>query len=84
MDEVTSPEQKALLSKMAMEPVLPTQAELSKALDDCLANMRRRQLKAENQRIRKQLKIAGDGTVEQQQLLQELDRLSKKQLLRSS
>jgi len=84
MDEVTSPEQKALLSKMAMEPVLPTQAELSKALDDCLANMRRRQLKAENQRIRKQLKIAGDGTAEQQQLLQELDRLNKKQLFSSS
>ncbi len=84
MDEVTSPEQKALLSKMAMEPVLPTQAELSKALDDCLANMRRRQPKAELQRIRKQLDLVGDGTAEQQQLLQELDRLSKKQLLSSS
>jgi hypothetical protein len=46
--------------------------------------MRRRQPKAELQRIRKQLKVVGDGTAEQQQLLQELDRLSKKQFLSSS
>jgi DNA primase len=84
IDEVTSPEQKDLLSKMAMEPVLPNQATISKALDDCLTKMRRRQPKAELQRIRKQLKMVGDGTAEQQQLLQELDRLSKKQFLSSS
>jgi hypothetical protein len=84
IDEVTSPEQKDLLSKMLMEPVLSNQAEISKALGDCLAKMRRRQPRAELQRIRKQLKMVGDGTAEQQQLLQELDRLSKKQFLSSS
>src|SRR5262249_8759830 len=83
IDEVTSPEQKELLSRMAMEPVLSSQAEVLKTLDECLAKMRQRQSKAELQRIRKQLDIVGDGTPEQQQLLQELDRLSKKQLLSS-
>ncbi len=84
IDEVTGPEQKDLLSKMLMEPVLSNQAEIAKALGDCLAKMRRRQPRAELQRIRKQLKMVGDGTAEQQQLLQELDRLSKKQFLSSS
>jgi hypothetical protein len=84
IDEVTSPGQKDLLSKMVMEPVLSNQAAISKALDECLAKMRLRQPKAELQRIRKQLKMVGDGTAEQQQLLQELDRLSKKQFLSSS
>jgi DNA-binding PadR family transcriptional regulator len=63
--------------------VLSSQAEISKTLDECLAKMRQRQSKAELQRIRKQLDIVGDGTPEQQQLLQELDKLSKKQLLSS-
>jgi len=84
IDEVTSPEQKDLLSKMSMDPVLSNQAEISKELGDCLTKMRRRQPRAELQRIRKQLKMVGDGTAEQQQLLQELDRLSKKQFLSSS
>jgi DNA primase len=84
IDEVASPEQKELLSRMAMEPVLSSQAEITKTLDECLAKMRQRQSKAELQRIRKQLDIVGDGTPEQQQLLQELDRLSKKQLFSSS
>jgi DNA primase len=83
IDEVANPEQKELLSRMAMEPVLSSQAEISKTLDECLAKMRQRQSKAELQRIRKQLDIVGDGTPEQQQLLQELDKLSKKQLLSS-
>ena len=83
IDAVASPEQKELLSRMAMEPVLSSRAEISKTLDECLAKMRQRQSKAELQRIRKQLDIVGDGTPEQQQLLQELDRLSKKQPLSS-
>lgn len=84
MDEVASPEQKELLSRMAMEPVLSSQAEISKTLDECLAKMRQRQAKAELQRIRKQLDLVGDGSLEQQQLLQELDKLSKKQPIGSS
>jgi replicative DNA helicase len=79
IDEVTSPKQQELLSKMAMGPVLSSQAEISKALDDCLLDIRQRQLKAQRQSIHKQLKTVGDGTAEQQQLLQEYNRLSKEQ-----
>jgi DNA primase len=83
IDGMTSPEQQELLGKMAMAPVLSNQAEIAQALDDCLAHMRRRQPKAERQRIREQLKTVGDGTAEQQQLLQELDRLNKEQPISS-
>jgi DNA primase len=77
-----SPQQRQLLHQMAaVEPVLSNPADVSKALRDCLAKMCQRQPRAELQRIRKQLKVVGDGTAEQQQLLQELDRLSKKQFL---
>ena len=64
---------------MAMEPVLSSQAEIAKALDDCLLDIRQRQLKAQRQSIHKQLKTVGDDTAEQQQLLQEYNRLSKEQ-----
>jgi DNA primase len=83
IDEGTSPEQQELLGKMATAPMLSSQAEIAKALDDCVTKMRQRRLKEERQRIREQLKTAGDSTVEQQ-LLQELDTLSKKQLIGSS
>jgi DNA primase len=79
IDEVTSPKQQELLSKMAMGPVLSSQAEISKALDDCLLDIRQRQLKAQRQSIHKQLKTVGDDTAKQQQLLQEYNRLSKEQ-----
>jgi DNA primase len=79
IDEVTSPKQQELLSKMAMGPVLSSQAEISKALDDCLLDIRQRQLKAQRQSIHKQLKTVGDDTAEQQRLLQEYNRLSKEQ-----
>jgi DNA primase len=84
IDEMTNPKQQELLSKMAMAPVLSSQAEIAKALAECLAKMRERHLKTERQRIREQLKTVGDGTIEQQQLLQELDKLSKKQPIGSS
>jgi replicative DNA helicase len=79
IDEVTSPEQQELLGKMAMGPVLSSQAEISKALDDCLADIRQRRTKAQRQRIIEQLRTVGDGTAEQQRLLQEYNRLSKEQ-----
>jgi hypothetical protein len=69
---------------MATAPVLSSQAEIAKALDDCVTKMRQRRFKEERQRILEQLKTAGDSPVEQQQLLQELDTLSKKQLIGSS
>jgi DNA primase len=84
IDEGTSPEQQELLGKMATAPVLSSQAEIAKALDDCVTKMRQRRFKEERQRILEQLKTAGDSPVEQQQLLQELDTLSKKQLIGSS
>jgi len=81
MDEVTSSGQQELLSKMAMGPVLSSQAEISKALDDCLADIQQRQLKAQRQSIIEQLRTIGDGTAEQQRLLQEYNRLSKEQTM---
>jgi hypothetical protein len=73
-----------LLSKMATEPAHDNPAEIAEALRDCLTRIRQRRFKEERQRILEQLKTAGDSPVEQQQLLQELDTLSKKQLIGSS
>jgi DNA primase len=84
LDEVTSPRQTQLLSKMATEPVHDNPAEVAAALRDCLTRIRQRRVKEERQRIIEQLRTVDDGSAEQQQLLQELDTLSKKQLIGSS
>lgn len=84
LDEAASPRQTQLLSKMATEPVHDNPAEIAEALRDCLTRMRQRRFKEERQRIIERLRTADDGSAEQQQLLQELDTLSKKQLIGSS
>jgi DNA primase len=84
LDEATSPRQTQLLSKMATEPVHDNPAETAEALRDCLTRIRQRRFKEERQRIIERLRTVDDGSVEQQQLLQELDTLSKKQLIGSS
>jgi DNA primase len=84
LDEAASPRQTQLLSKMATEPVHDNPAEIAEALRDCLTRMRQRRFKEERQRIIERLRTVDDGSAEQQQLLQELDTLSKKQLIGSS
>ena len=84
LDEATSPRQTQLLSKMATETVHDNPAETTEALRDCLTRIRQRRFKEERQRIIERLRTVDDGSVEQQQLLQELDTLSKKQLIGSS
>jgi DNA primase len=84
LDEATSPRQTQLLSKMATEPVHDNPAEVAAALRDCLTRIRQRRVKEERQRIVERLRTVDDGSAEQQQLLQELDILSKKQLIGSS
>jgi hypothetical protein len=84
LDEVTSPKQTQLLNKMAMDDVLANPADISRALDDYLTKIRRRQPKAQRQRIIEQLRTVGDGTAEQQRLIQEYDRLRKEQPISSS
>jgi hypothetical protein len=69
---------------MATEPVHDNPAEIAEALRDCLTRMRQRRFKEERQRIIERLRTVDDGSAEQQQLLQELDTLSKKQLIGSS
>jgi DNA primase len=84
LDEAASPRQTQLLSKMATEPVHDNPAEIAAALRDCLTRIRQRQFKEKRQRIIARLRTVDDGSAEQQQLLQELDTLSKKQLIGSS
>jgi DNA primase len=84
LDEATSPRQRQLLSKMATEPVHDNPAEIAAALRDCLTRIRQRRFKEERQRIIERLRTVDDASAEQQQLLQELDKLSKKQPIGSS
>jgi len=84
IDGVTSPEQKDLLSKMAMEPVLSDPAQVSKALRDCVTKIRQRQSKEQRKRIIEQLRKVDDTTENQLLHLQEYNRLSKEQPSSSS
>jgi hypothetical protein len=83
LEEATNPRQTQLLTQMAMESMLTNPAEVSAALHDCITKIRQRQPKAQRQRIIEQLRTVGDGTVEQQRLLQEYNRLSKEQPISS-
>jgi len=84
-ETLLSPQQLQFLHQMAtVEPVLSNPTDISKALHDCLTKMRQQQAKAERQRIIERLRTVDDASVEQQHLLQELDKLSKKQLIGSS
>jgi hypothetical protein len=83
LDEATNPRQAQLLTQMAMESMLTNPAEVSAALHDCITKIRQRQPKAQRQRIIEQLRTVGDGTAEQQRLLQEYNRLSKEQPISS-
>jgi DNA primase len=84
LDEAGSPRQMQLLSKMATEPAHDNPAEIAEALRDCLTRIRQRRFKEERQRIIERLRTVDDESTEQQQLLQELDKLSKKQPIGSS
>lgn len=75
--------QTQLLTQMAMEPVLSNPAELNAALQDCLTKIRRRDPKAQRQRIIAQLRTVGDAA-EEQRLLQEYNNLTKEQPIGSS
>jgi hypothetical protein len=84
-ETLLSPQQRQLLHQMAaVEPVLSNPADVSKALQDCLTKMCQQQAKAQRKRIIGQLHGTADGTAEQQQLLQEYNRLSKEQPISSS
>jgi hypothetical protein len=83
LEEAANPRQTQLLTQMAMESTLTNPAEVSAALHDCITKIRQRQPKAQRQRIIEQLRTVGDGTTEQQQLLQEYNRLSKEQPISS-
>jgi hypothetical protein len=83
LEEATNPRQTQLLTQMAMESMLTNPAEVSAALHDCITKIRQRQPKAQRQRIIEQLRTVGDGTAEQQRLLQEYNRLSKEQPISS-
>jgi DNA primase len=84
LEEAANPRQTQLLTQMAIESPLINPAEVSAALHDCITKIRQRQPKAQRQRIIEQLRTVGDGTAEQQQLLQEYNRLSKEQPISSS
>jgi DNA primase len=79
LEEAANPRQMQLLTQMAMESTLTNPTEVSAALHDCITKIRQRQPKAQRQRIIEQLRTVGDGTAEQQRLLQEYNRLSKEQ-----
>jgi len=84
LEEAANPRQTQLLTQMAMESTLTNPTEVSAALHDCITKIRQRQPKAQRQRIIAQLRTVGDGTAEQQRLLQEYNRLSKEQSFSSS
>jgi DNA primase len=79
IEEAAHPRQTQLLTQMAMESISTNPTEVSAALYDCITKIRQRQPKAQRQRIIEQLRTVGDGTAEQQRLLQEYNRLSKEQ-----
>ena len=79
IEEAAHPQQTQLLTRMAMESIPTNPTEISTALYDCIMKIRQRHPKAQRQRIIEQLRTVGDGTAEQQQLLQEYNRLSKEQ-----
>jgi DNA primase len=79
IEEAVHPGQMQLLTQMAMESIPTNPTEVSAALYDCIMKIRQRQPKVQRQRIIAQLRTVGDGTAEQQQLLQEFNRLSKEQ-----
>jgi hypothetical protein len=83
LDAAANPRQTQLLTQMAMASVLTNPSEITAALHDCLMKIRQRQPRVERQRIIEQLRTVGDAT-EQQRLLQEYNRLSKEQPIRSS
>jgi DNA primase len=77
LEEAANPRQTQLLTQMAMESTLMNPTDVTTALHDCITKIRQRQPKAQRQRIIEQLRTVGDGTAEQQRLLQEYNRLSK-------
>ena len=79
IEAAAHPQQTQLLTRMAMESIPTNPTEISTALYDCMMKIRQRHPKAQRQRIIAQLRTVGDGTAEQQQLLQEYNRLSKEQ-----
>jgi hypothetical protein len=79
LEEAANPRQTQLLTQMAMGSTLTNPTEVAAALQDCITKIRQRQPKAQRQRIIAQLRTVGDGTAEQQRLLQEYNRLSKEQ-----
>ena len=79
LEEAANPRQTQLLTQMAMGATLTNPTEVSAALHDCITKIRQRQPKAQRQHIIEQLRTVGDGTAEQQRLLQEYNRLSKEQ-----
>jgi hypothetical protein len=79
LEAAAHPRQTQLLTQMAMESIPTNPTEVSAALYDCIMKIRQRQPKVQRQRIIAQLRTVGDGTAEQQQLLQEFNRLSKEQ-----
>jgi DNA primase len=79
IEAAAQPRQTQLLTQMAMASLPTNPTEVSAALYDCIMKIRQRQPKAQRQRIIAQLRTVGDGTAEQQQLLQEFNRLSKEQ-----
>ena len=81
LEEAANPRQTQLLTQMAMGATLTNPTEVAAALQDCITKIRQRQPKAQRQRIIAQLRTVGDGTAEQQRLLQEYNRLSKEQPL---
>jgi DNA primase len=84
LDAATTPRQSELLGQMALEAALTKPSEVATAMQDCLTKIRQRASKAASKRIRQQLASVGDDTMEQQQLLQELHRLTKQHTLSSS
>jgi hypothetical protein len=78
-EESLHPRQTQLLTQMAMESTLRNPTEIAAALHDCITRIKQRLPAAQRARIIAQLRAAGDGSVEQQRLLAEYNRLSKEQ-----
>ena len=76
-DASPTPRQSQLLTQIAMEPTLTNPTEISATVCDCVTRIRARQPRAMRQQILEQLRTVSDGSVEQQRLLQEYNRLSK-------
>jgi hypothetical protein len=76
-DASPTPRQTQLLTQIAMESTLTNPTEISATICDCVTRIRARQPRVMRQRIQEQLRAVSDGSVEQQRLLQEYNRLSK-------